>query len=79
MSIKQDIAFAIHPSVVAGCSSDVIAAAVLELFDVQHKFNEQVCVAHKRFVPCRHDPDTCILSTDPKYVEMVREYQQGSH
>ena len=34
-----------------------------------------VCVTHKRFIPCRKDDGTCVLSGDPGDVIMVWEYQ----
>lgn len=38
-----------------------------------------VCVVHLRFVPCRRDePESrCHISTDPKQVTIVRDYQTG--
>lgn len=35
----------------------------------------EVCVTHKRFVPCRRDDKDCIFSSLPDDVKMVREFQ----
>jgi hypothetical protein len=39
-----------------------------------------VCVAHMRFIPCRHEGAStpCELSSNQTDVEAVRSYQQGS-
>jgi hypothetical protein len=35
----------------------------------------EVCVTHKRFVPCRHYNDECLLSSRPDDIKAVEIYQ----
>jgi len=36
----------------------------------------QVCMTHRKFVPCRKN-DGCVISADPYNVNLVRDYQNG--
>lgn len=53
-----------------------VASALTELTSGWGEFSE-VCVTHKRFVPCRKTDGTCVFSTDDDDVNKVREYQTG--
>lgn len=45
----------------------------LKLYDLP----PEVCVTHKRFVPCRKNDEECFFSSDPGDIGRVRAYQSS--